>query len=1053
MPYHPEQMKQAIKNMLQQVKEAIYLTVADLTVTAWITVKPVPFTRRIIGARKELTVGQQWGNPGDWAWFRIRGVIPARPAAQTAAPATETAGEPDGNDRIVLLINVGGEACVYDETGNPLQGLTNPASSFDRALGDPGKRVVYLKEPPQPGQPGQPGQPLQLWVQGVTRDLFGKYRDDGRLREAALALCREEVRQLYYDMAFLNDLMLNLAADSARRERLLFHLSAAVDALPLSGFSAAQVRRARSILAPDLQMRAGAPSLTVSALGNSHIDLAWLWPLADTVHKGVRTFATALMLLDRYPAYIFGASQPQLYQWLKRDYPALYARIQPRVREGRWETLGGMWVEADTNLPGGESLIRQILYGKRFFREEFDQESAILWLPDSFGFSGALPQLARKAGLDYFCSTKLSWNLFNQYPHHTFHWKGIDGSALLAHLPPEGTYNSSAAPRAVLRAEHDYRDKGISDRCLMLYGIGDGGGGPGEEHLEWLVRERDCAGLAPVRQETALAFFRDIASGTAPYPIWEGELYLERHQGVYTTQARSKRYNRKMELALHDLELWATLANWLTGASYPARQIESIWKEVLLYQFHDIMAGSAIQQVYRESLARYEVMRQTVETMIDWAVHTLARSIDSAAAKPVLILNSTSWTRREWLKIEEQWHHVTVPPLGYSVCDAAAGGTAAGSTAADSTAAPLPLPGSPCATSGLLEHDLLRLEFGADGALLAVYDKENGREALAPGVPGNRLAVYQDSGDAWDIPIGYADREPDYFRLRRATARVDGPRAELRQIYDFGNSVLEQIIRITWGSRRIDFITMVDWRERHKMLRTAFAVGVRHPETACEIQFGNIRRPNYRNTSWDAAKYEVCAHKWVDLSDGGYGVALMNDCKYGYKVFENILDLNLLRSPVYPDPSADAAVHEFTYSLYPHAGDLVAGRVVPAGYELNLPLRHLPITRPSGPAGAPARAQTLPDRFSLVETEADNIIVETVKKAEDCEAAAPQIILRLYECGGRATRTRLRFRGAAPAAIEWVDLMERPCQPAWGEDGELLFGPFEIHTLKLTMGS
>jgi alpha-mannosidase len=1001
MPYAKAQMQSQVKRVISQVKEAIYAIVGELSMTAWVTPEPVPYRARMTGVKKVLQIGERWGKPWDCAWFHFTGEIPRSAAGK----------------KVVLLIDVGGEACLVDGQGSPVQGLTNANSEFDHSLGTPGKRVVFFTN-----RAGG-GEPIDLWADAGTNDLFGKYRDNGTVQAAYIGICDDPMKALYYDLEYLFELMSNLPENSARHDSILFTLYDA--AMILDQLAPEEVSRAcaaaRMAIVPEMAKKAADPSLIISALGHSHIDLAWLWPIRETIRKGARTFSTALMMMEHYPDYIFGASQPQLYQWVKSYYPSLFERIKPRVREGRWETLGAMWVEADTNLPGGESLVRQILYGQRFFQKEFNQEPKMLWLPDSFGFNAALPQILKKSGVDFFLTIKLSWNLFDQYPHHTFIWKGIDGSSVLAHMPPEGTYNSSAAPRAIVKSEADYLDKGISDHCLVVFGIGDGGGGPGEEHLEMLKREKNSAGLPPVRQETAEEFFRKLAEKSPEYRFWQGELYLERHQGTYTTQARSKRYNRKIEIALHDLEFYATIAMVLAGAVYPAGDIESIWKEVLLYQFHDIMAGSSIARVYQESSARYDLLLERTGDLRERALKSLFGMIHTGSANmPALILNPTSWERGEWLKINHNWYPVRVPAMGYTVID---------------LAYPAKLPGEMGVDTLRLENDKLLVNLAVDGTLAAVFDKENQRQVLE--APGNRLAVFNDDGDAWDIPIGYADRPPEYFRLIKVATNIDGPRASIQQTYSYGNSVLEQEIVLVHGSRRIDFITKADWRERQKMLRTSFPVNVQNTEATCEIQFGTIRRPTHRNTTWDMAKFEICAHKWIDLSDTGHGVALLNDCKYGHKVYENSLDINLLRSPVYPDPEADWGTHEFTYALYPHEGNCSDGKVVQAGYELNIPLMVVPVV--------PNTGGKLPESSSFITVEPGNIIVETIKKAEDSHG----VIIRLFECAGRETIAKLDIRFPFKA-LELVNLMEERCEQSKLQAGaELFFAAYEIHTLKL----
>ncbi len=526
-----EQTLEQLKTALDGIERAVYTPVATLEAKAWITPEPVPFAERNAGRETSVAIGQSWGALWDCAWFRFMGAVPEAAAGH----------------RVVLLIDLSGEGCVVDGLGSPVLGLTTVSSDFDYSLGRPGKRVVPFLDA------AQGGEPVDLWVEAGCNDLFGKYPDSGTLKEAHIAVCNEEMRALSYDFSVLHELMTLLPRESARHQRILAALARAER--ELCSYSEQEAAVARGHLAPELAKRGGTPSLTVSATGHAHIDLAWLWPLRETIRKGGRTFATALALLERYPEYVFGASQPQLYQWVKDYYPSLYARVGEQIASGRWEVQGAMWVEPDTNISGGEALVRQLLYGRRFFLEEFGRVPRTCWLPDVFGYSGALPQILKRSGVDYFMTIKISWNVVNAFPHHTFYWEGIDGSKVLCHMPPEGTYNSSAAPRALMATERGFADKQLSEHALLLFGIGDGGGGPGEEHLERLARERDLAGLSPVSQEPAEQFFDRIAKETDDYATWVGELYFERHQGTYTTQARNKRANRKLELSLRELEL------------------------------------------------------------------------------------------------------------------------------------------------------------------------------------------------------------------------------------------------------------------------------------------------------------------------------------------------------------------------------------------------------------------------------------------------------------------------------------------------------------------
>jgi alpha-mannosidase len=998
MPYYLNQKKEALNGLLGRIHNAVYTPLADLAVTAWATTEPVSYAERESGTKLDLTPGQKWGDLFDCAWFHFTGVVPV-----------EAAGK-----QVVLLIDVNGEALVVDDQGNPVQGLTNVESGYDFSLGTPGKRVVPVADC------AAGGEAIDLWADAGCNDLFGVLRGDGTLKEARIAICHPQMHALLYDFEVLHELMQQLPEDSPRWNSLWAALNAAAGVL--RRFTDDEAAAAREILAPELAKRGGDPSLTISAIGHAHIDLGWLWPIRETIRKGARTFATALRFMERYPDYHFGASQPQLYRWMKDHYPTVYAEVTERIAEDRWETQGAMWVEADTNVPSGESLVRQVLYGKRFFREEFGKTITHLWLPDVFGYSAALPQILRKAGVEFFVTQKMSWSFVNHFPHHTFWWQGIDGSRVLAHMLPEETYNSPASPRALAKTARNYHEKAQSGNCLMLFGIGDGGGGPGEEHIERLEREKNLEGVPPVVQEPAARLLERVAEGSG-YPSWAGELYLERHQGTYTTQARNKRYNRKIEYALREAELAAVRAMWTFDSEYPSGDLDAIWKEMLLYQFHDILPGSSITRVYDESLMRYAALLAQTEELAATARAVMLDNIDTAGLKrPVVVENSLSWERTEHVKTGEHWQQVTVPPLGYTTVEAA------------SEAATWP---GLIAAADVLENEILRVEFGHDGSIHSVYDKECGREALSAGCPANRLAVYEDFGDAWDFAMDYDERAPDHFTSQSVEAFIDGPRAVVRRVYRFGDSTLTQDVVLTAGSRRIDFVTRADWNEANKMLRTSFPVAVHATEATCEIQFGNLRRPTHQNTTWDLARFEVCAQKWVDLSDRGYGVALLNDCKYGHKLRGSVLDLNLLRSPGFPDPKADRAHHEFTYSLFPHSGDYAAGGVVQAGYELNVPLN---VSEVAPHAGG------LPTEGSFMQVSVPNVIVETVKKAEDGD----DMIVRLYEAHGASGPARVSF-GFPIASVSIVDLMEEnPREIAVSEDVvELVFEPFEVLTLKI----
>ncbi|MFD0693180.1 glycoside hydrolase family 38 C-terminal domain-containing protein [Paenibacillus sp. GCM10027628] len=989
-----------LKQTLQKIEAHIYAPVSALSVTAYVTNEPVSYELRTSGKELRLNPGDKWGELWDCAWFHFQGTVPASAAGS----------------KVVLLIDINGELCLFDEEGTPVQGLTNVNSEFDLSLGLPGKRVVPVSAE------ASGGETIDVWGDAGCNDLFGRYRS-GTLKEADIAICSEETRQLYYDYEVLVELAAHLEDYSARKQRIL---QALYDAhLLLVEISDETVRKARELLAVELAKRGGDPTLSVSAVGHAHIDLAWLWPIRETKRKGARTFATALRMMEQYPDYVFGASQPQLYAWIKEEHPKLYEQIKQRVAEGRWEVQGGMWVEPDSNISGGEALVRQILYGKRFFLQEFGKDMKILWVPDIFGYSACLPQLLQKSGMTYMMTQKLSWSVHNDHPHHTFWWEGLDGSRVLTHLPPEDTYNGPAAPRSILKAERDYVDKNVSDHCLLLFGIGDGGGGPGEEHLERLKREKNLQGLAPVQQEPALDFFEKLERKSDRFKSWKGELYLEKHQGTLTSQARNKRYNRKIEKALRELEFAAAL-NLPFGAAYPSQELDEIWKEVLLYQFHDILPGSSIKRVYDESLARYEVLLFRIHELIQSYYSQLASRVDTSEEKqPVVVFNSLPWERKEWVQVKGNWAEVTVPSMGYKTVDIAA--------APDRSMNVNGL----YAERDMLENGLVRVQFNEDGSIRSVFDKELNKETLATGSKANVLAVYHDDGDAWDFPEDYAQRQAATMKLTDTKAYVEGPRAVVEQHYAYGKSLLIQKIVLTSGSKRIDFKTEADWQEDGKMLRTSFPVQVYTEHVNCEIQFGHLKRQTHRNTLWDYAKDEICAHQWIDLSGPDYGVALLNDSKYGFSAHQNVLDIHLLRSPSYPDPTCDRAQHEFAYALLPHLGDFVQAQVYKNGYEFNVPLQAVPVA---------ANVGALPKETAYFTLQSPHVMIEAVKKTEDRES----LIVRLYEASGSHVSTDLGI--AIPyRKANLVDLMENELEQlvSNGNSIQLHFTPFEIKTIEI----
>lgn len=991
--YNHLQLREELFRLQDRIHDAIYQRSTLLNIRAWKSKEPLSFAQRQTGEEVTLHIGDTWGELFHCAWFQLTGEAPQTPTGK----------------ELVLLLDINGEGCLVNENGLPVRGITNGSSCFDQALGAPGKRVV--RDPQRFLQDGQ----LSLWVDAGCNDLFGMLQDNGRIVEACFALEDTDIRALYYDVEVLLDLFKELAEDSLLAHRIL---NAFYEALLLLGkITPTTAKAAREILAPVLAQKNGDLALQATAIGHAHLDLAWLWPLRESRRKAARTVATVFDLMERYPDYKFVCSQPQMYQWIKEDHPDLYAKLKDYIKAGRWEVAGALWVEADNNLAGGEALVRQLLYGKKFYRDEFGVEVDNVFLPDAFGYTAALPQLMKKAGVNYFITIKMSWDKFSPFPFHSFIWKGLDGSKVLAHLPPEGTYNSPALPRSFTQAEAKYNEKAFCDDFLVLYGIGDGGGGPGAEHLERLDREKDLQGMPRVKQDTVKSFFEKLEDKRDKLPTWVGEMFLHMHTGTFTTQGKTKRGNRKMELLLRDAELYSTLAMIQTDFIYPAREIETLWKEVLLYQFHDILPGSSITRVYDECVARYEEMEKQAEELCQRAIDALAARAPSSSDHAG-VYNAISFDRSEWIKINNQWGLATVAALS--------GATVTLLT--DMWDSVLE------AEADLLENSMLRIEFANDGSIDRIYDKEHEREVLALGQPGNLLSIYEDTGDAWDFPRHTRQRLISNMKLKSSKATVDGPKSSITQVYTFGTSCLKQEIILYNDSRRIDFVSQLDWTEDACQLRVSFPVNVWATHSTNDIQFGHIQRPTHNNSAPDQGKYEQYAHKWVDLSDSGYGVALMNDCKYGHYVKGNVLDLHLVRSPSYPDPKADRGYHQFTYALFPHVGDIHEGGVIQSAHELNIPLRVVP----------PAVAAGCMTPFIL--TDQRNILVESVKKAENNN----DIIVRLYEAKGQTTLNVSLEPNFLYDTAYLANLMEDNLSELEINDqsATLNFTPFEIHTIR-----
>jgi alpha-mannosidase len=825
------------------------------------------------------------------------------------------------------------------------------------------------------------------------------------------------------------------------------------DVEPLSEETRSAVREARAMVAAGLKgLKAEYPPVGRLALtGHAHLDLAWLWPVSETVRKGRRTFASVLSLMERYDDFVFNQSSAQLYKWIETESPEIFERVRRRVEEGRWEPVGGSWVEADCQIPSGESMVRQMLYGQRYFQEKFGHRSRVAWLPDAFGFSPALPQLLRGAGMEGFFTYKLNWSETNEFPYDLYEWEGIDGSAVIAHdfENPGQDYNGNITPRDIYGTWRNFEGKRRHPESLFSFGWGDGGGGPSEQMLENYARLQSFPAMPRLRMARVDEFFDSLPK--QGLPRWTGELYLELHRGTLTTQARVKKLNREAEHRLLEAEAIATLAA-LHGGVYPRGELEAAWKTLLLNQFHDILPGTSIGEVYEVTHKELADVVRTARKLRDSALGPTPQTepallVANVSLKPrplSVLLGAESrpegvadaYGRPLPAQVTENNEllvhapDLSVPGLGWSTL----------TSINESVPAPRKTKdvGAEVAGAGaVLDNGLLRAEIGEDGTLHGVYDREVGREVLAG--RANQLWAYTDkprNWEAWDVDEGYEQEGEEISSVETIEVVENGPlRASVRVIRNWRGSTIAQTYRLLSGSRRLDVESYVDWRERRVLLRTLFPLAVRSHETTSETMFGALRRPTHHNTPWDATRFEVSAHRFCDLSEPGYGVALLNDGKYGHSAKENVVGISLLRSPLYPDPFADEGEHRFTYSFFPHKGDWTAAGVAREAFALNAPL-------------FPARTQedVLPQVFSLVEAEGLELALGSLKLAEEGDSA----VLRLYEPHGARGECTLRF-GRPVESVERVNLLEESEGPVEVHGGAVSFGvrPFEVVTLRV----
>ncbi|XP_061205988.1 alpha-mannosidase 2C1 [Neopsephotus bourkii] len=954
------------------------------------TPRRIPYDEAVKQEFRPAQVGDSFGPTWETCWFKVELSIP-----------------PAWTGREVHFVwESDGEGMVWRDA-QPVQGLTKEGEKTSYIL------TSSMKET----EPHS----LTLYVELACNGLFGAGKGsmiappdpDKRftLSKAELVVFNRDVYELLVDLEILLDMAQLLGEENQRSSQALCAANRMVNVCDVTDPSTFPA--ARTLAAAFFSQRNGESQHSIHAMGHCHIDSAWLWPYEETIRKCARSWVTVVRLMERNPELTFACSQAQQFEWVRSWYPGLYKQIQDFVAKGQFIPVGGTWVEMDGNLPSGESMVRQFLQGQRFFQQQFGRLCSEFWLPDTFGYSAQLPQLMRGCGIRRFLTQKLSWNLVNSFPHHTFFWEGIDGSRVLTHFPPGDSYGMQGRVEEVLRTVKNNKDKGRVNHSAFLFGFGDGGGGPTQKMLDRMKRMSDTDGLPRVQISTPDQLFSALEKESSQLYTWVGELFLELHNGTYTTQAQIKKGNRECERILHDVEVLSTLAMAQgAGFQYPASQLQRLWRLLLLNQFHDVLPGSCIQLVVEDALQYYAEIRRAGAGLQQEAVQSLCRELlepEAGNAGSTLVLNTLPWERTEVVAKAgpagtETLALVTVPSMGYAV-----------------VREPL-LPPQPVVVrkredgSIAMENGVIAACLDVMGRLTSLRLLDSQRESVPDGCCANQFALFDDVPlywDAWDVMDYHLEtRKPVTTLLKPLEVTLAGGlRGSVSFSLQIGkSSTLTQEIILDATCPYLRFLTQVEWKEAHKFLKVEFPVQVRSPNATYEIQFGHLQRPTHWNTSWDWARFEVWAHKWLDLSEHGFGVALLNGCKYGASAHGNVLSLSLLRAPKSPDATADMGHHQFTYAVMPHLGSFQDAGVIQRAYSLNFPLHTLP-----------ARSAPCPP-YSAFSVSSPAVVLETVKQAEDRPGA---VLVRLYEAHGSTVVAWLQTSLPVEEAM-LCDLLERP---------------------------
>ncbi|KAK1887530.1 Alpha-mannosidase 2C1 [Dissostichus eleginoides] len=968
------------------------------SIDSFLSSKRITFTEASNQTFAPYKVGDTFGPTWWTCWFKVTLNIP----------------ESWRGKEVHLRWESDGEAMVWRDE-QPVQGLSKEGEKTSYILSD----CVKDEEPHS----------VTLYVEMACNGLFGAGQgsmiaapDPNRkfsVQKADLVVFNRDVQEMLTDFEMLIDIVKELGEGEQRGFQALFTVNEMVnlcDPSDPSSFS-----RAHSLAHTFFSQRNGDSQHVAHAMGHCHIDSAWLWPYEETIRKCGRSWVTVIRLMEKNPEFVFTCSQAQQFQWVKSWYPGLFSEIQHYVKKGRFIPVGGTWVEMDGNLPSGESMVRQFLEGQRFFNREFGIHCNEFWLPDTFGYSAQLPQIMQGSGISNFLTQKLSWNLVNTFPHNTFFWEGLDGSKVLTHFPPGNSYEMKGKVEELVKTVKNNKDKGRANHSAVLFGFGDGGGGPTQLMLDRLQRVQDTDGLPKVQMSSPDKLFSQLQADSALLCTWTGELFLELHNGTYTTQAKIKQGNRQCETLLHDIEIASSLALCRDKTFiYPVEKLQELWRLLLLNQFHDVIPGSCIEMVVDDALRYYEDIRTEVLPCCTMPVEPSVQK-ETPLRHEVIQMHEGPGTPDLAL--------VRVPSIGVSPV---------GDT---KPVAPVTITGQADGTL-LMENGILRTVVNKDGTLASLYLINANREAISDSCHGNQFVMFDDVPlywDAWDVMDYHLQTRKPVVEVVQPPHLVysDGLRGSVRFTLRISDkSTITQEIIMDAMCPYIKFNTKVTWAESHKFLKVEFPVRVRSPNATYEIQFGHLQRPTHRNTSWDWARFEVWGHKWADLSEHNFGVALLNDCKYGYSVHKNTMTLSLLRAPKAPDVNADMGTHQFTYAIMPHTGSFQDASVIQAAYNLNFPLR--PIRCP---------ADTEPWSAFSISTAA--VILETIKQAEDRMGA---LVVRLYESHGSSVTATLRT--TFPIREAWhCDLLEKPdpTRPAHITSGGITldFSPFQIVSLLL----